>query len=247
MKKIIPAAIAILFFIFSQSAWSGNFNESPHDFRKYPWNRSGEICLPCHVMRVTKTLPRPLWNINSSTQTYVMYGITFMPAEGSVMHRPPDGISKKCLSCHDGVIAPDAYGPNTGDPAFRFDRGFTGIIQNNNHPISFIYDTALATKYGDLYDPSTRLSGVVGSSGTLNDLSTGLSDAADNSGTVNDPSTGLSDAADNSGTINADMLFSNRMECSSCHDVHNTKAVPGTKLLVKDSAGSVLCLTCHNK
>ena len=267
MKKIIPAMIAIMFFLFSPIAWSGNFNESPHDFRKYPWNRSGEICLPCHVMQETKTLPRPLWNLGSSTQTYVMYGITFLPTEGSVMNRPPDGISKKCLSCHDGIIASDAYGPNTSGIASRFDRGFMGIIPNNNHPISFIYNTALAMKYGDLYDPLTRLSGVADNSGTVKDLSstdisdvagssdtvndtssTDLSDAADSSGTVNDASsTDLSDVAGSKGTINADMLFSNRMECASCHDVHNTKAVPGTKLLVKDSAGSVLCLTCHNK
>ena len=230
MKKTIPAAIAILFFLFSQIAWSGSFIGSPHDFRKYPWSRSGEDCLPCHVMQVTKTLPAPLWNLNLSTQTYIMYGRTSLPTKGSVMNSPPDGISKKCLSCHDGIIAPDAYGPNTGGLASRFDRGFMGIIPNNNHPISFIYDTALATKYGDLYDPSTRLSGMAGSSGT-----------------VNDRSTKLSNVAVSNGTINADMLFSNRMECSSCHDVHNTKAVPGTKLLVKDTAGSALCLTCHNK
>jgi predicted CXXCH cytochrome family protein len=213
MKKTMPAATAILFFLFSQIAWSGSIIGSPHDFRKYPWNRSGEICLSCHVPQRTKTLPAPLWDLNLSTQTYIMYGRTFHPAEGTVVNSQPDGISKKCLSCHDGIIAPDAYGPNTGGLAFRFDKDFMGIIPNNNHPISFIYDTALATKYGDLYDPSTKLSGVAGSSAT----------------------------------INVDMLFSNRMECASCHDVHNTKAVPGTKLLVKDSAGSALCLTCHNK
>ncbi|MGA8180871.1 MAG: cytochrome c3 family protein [Desulfobacterales bacterium] len=213
MKKTMPAATAILFFLFSQTAWSGSIIGSPHDFRKYPWNRSGEICLPCHVPQKIRTLPAPLWDLNLSTQTYIMYGRTFHPTEGAVVNSQPDGLSKKCLSCHDGIIAPDAYGPDTGGIAYRFDKDFMGIIPNNNHPISFIYDTALATKYGDLYDPSTTPSGVTGSTKT----------------------------------INADMLFSNRMECSSCHDVHNTKAVPGTKLLVKDSAGSALCLTCHNK
>jgi len=88
---------------------------------------------------------------------------------------------------------------------------------------------------------------VADSSETNNDPLTYLSDVVDNSETNNDPSTDLSDDAGTRGTINADMLFSNRMECASCHDVHNTKTVPGTKLLVKDSAGSELCLTCHNK
>jgi len=264
VKTTLPAAAAILFFLFSQIAWSGSFTESPHDFRKYPWSRSGENCLPCHVMQGAKTLPAPLWYLNSSTQTYIMYGISHTPEKGSVLNNPPDGISKKCLSCHDGIIASDTYGPNTGGHAFRFDRDLTGIIPNNNHPISFIYDTELTTKYGDLYDPSTQLSGVNGSNGADNEPSTGLSDAADSNGDDNEPPTGLSDLVDSSGadndtstelsdvagiigTIDADMLFSNRMECSSCHDVHNTRAVPGTKLLVKDSAGSALCLTCHNK
>jgi predicted CXXCH cytochrome family protein len=213
LKKIMPAAAVILFFLFSQIAWAGSIMGSPHDFRRYPWSRSGEICLPCHVPHSTKTLPAPLWNLELSTQTYILYGKTHPPTMNEAVSGGPDGLSKICLSCHDGIIAPDVYGGNAGETAYRFDKDFTGTIPNNNHPISFIYDTALATKDKDLYDPSTKRSGMAGSTRT----------------------------------INADMLFLNRMECSSCHDVHNTKAVPGTKLLVKDISGSALCLTCHNK
>jgi len=125
----------------------------------------------------------------------------------------PDGMSKICLACHDGIVAPDAYGGNTCGTAILFNKGLIDTFPSNNHPISFVYNTERAIKDGKLYDPSTRLSGLNGSTGT----------------------------------INADMLFLNRMECSSCHDVHNKYAVPKTKLLVKDNAGSALCLTCHNK
>lgn len=46
------------------------------------------------------------------------------------------------------------------------------------------------------------------------------------------------------GTINADMLFSGKMQCASCHDVHdNTNG----QFLRVSNAGSALCLTCHNK
>jgi predicted CXXCH cytochrome family protein len=213
MKKTMPAAAVMLLFLFSQIALAGTIIGSPHDFRKYPWIRSGEICLPCHVPQKTATVPAPLWNRELTTQAFVMYGKTHVQPPSAPVMSQPDGISKKCLSCHDGIIALDSYGGNTGGIAYRFDKDFMGIVPNNNHPISFIYDTALSTKDGDLYDPSTKLSGLTNSTAT----------------------------------INADMLFSNRMECASCHDVHNTKAVPGTKLLVKDSAGSALCLTCHNK
>lgn len=49
------------------------------------------------------------------------------------------------------------------------------------------------------------------------------------------------------GTINQNMLFSGKMQCASCHDVHNN--APGTppSLLLKSNAASALCLTCHDK
>jgi len=47
------------------------------------------------------------------------------------------------------------------------------------------------------------------------------------------------------GTIAQDLLFSNKLQCASCHDVHNGSGV--AKLLVKSNAASALCLTCHAK
>ena len=47
------------------------------------------------------------------------------------------------------------------------------------------------------------------------------------------------------GTIASDLLFNNKMECASCHDVHNRYNV--THLLRISNLNSQLCLTCHNK
>jgi predicted CXXCH cytochrome family protein len=47
------------------------------------------------------------------------------------------------------------------------------------------------------------------------------------------------------GTIGVDLLHEGKLECSSCHDVHNASGED--YLLVKSNAGSALCLTCHNK
>jgi predicted CXXCH cytochrome family protein len=47
------------------------------------------------------------------------------------------------------------------------------------------------------------------------------------------------------GTISADMLFGGKLQCASCHDVHNSAGIDF--LLVKSNAASALCLTCHNK
>lgn len=212
-KSKTTAAAVVLFLIFSQAAWAGTILGSPHDFRSTPWIRSAQICLPCHAPHQTKTLPAPLWDLELSNDTYSMYTRTVAPAANIKPGSLPDGLSKECLSCHDGILATDTYGGHTGGTADHFRRDPVGVVPANDHPISFVYDSAAAAKDKDLYDPSIKLSGVAGSTGS----------------------------------IKADMLFFERMECTSCHDVHNTKAVPGTKLLVKETAGSALCLTCHNK
>jgi hypothetical protein len=52
-----------------------------------------------------------------------------------------------------------------------------------------------------------------------------------------------------SGTI-ADVLDAGKVQCSSCHDVHDQESVAGTHLLRVLNNGanpSGLCLTCHIK
>lgn len=50
-------------------------------------------------------------------------------------------------------------------------------------------------------------------------------------------------------TIREDLLFNDRLECSSCHDVHNgaSAEVVDDSLLLITQVGSQLCLTCHDK
>jgi predicted CXXCH cytochrome family protein len=61
-------------------------------------------------------------------------------------------------------------------------------------------------------------------------------------GELADPSTATSGLG---GTIDADMLVAGRLQCSSCHDVHNASGLQS--LLVKSNSGSGLCITCHTK
>ena len=58
-----------------------------------------------------------------------------------------------------------------------------------------------------------------------------------------------SSASGMGGTISQDLLFDGRMECSSCHDVHNgpAAATVNDNLLMISQAQSQLCLTCHDK
>ncbi len=62
---------------------------------------------------------------------------------------------------------------------------------------------------------------------------------------LNDPTTTPSGVA-GGGHITDDLLIGGKMQCSSCHDVHNS--VSGTTHLLRVSnAASALCLTCHKK
>ncbi|MHC4342863.1 MAG: cytochrome c3 family protein, partial [Planctomycetota bacterium] len=75
----------------------------------------------------------------------------------------PTGASKLCLSCHDGTIALGAvasrrapvglFGRVTGRPNL-------GADLSDDHPVSFVYDAALAAEDGELLHPE-GLTGVV--------------------------------------------------------------------------------------
>lgn len=180
---------------------------SPHDFSGEAWNYTGEICVVCHTPHNAGAGDAPLWNHTTTTASFTVYSSASLNA--SVPQ--PSGTSKACLSCHDGTVALDSFGGDTGT-TFIADLGDPGIVLGtdlrNDHPISFPYNTALATADGGLYDPSTANSGL-------------------------------------GGTIDNDMLLGGKVECASCHDVHNSTGLP--ELLVKSNSGSGLCLTCHNK
>lgn len=51
------------------------------------------------------------------------------------------------------------------------------------------------------------------------------------------------------GTIASNLLKGGKVECASCHDVHNSASGTAvqSKLLRITNAGSALCLTCHAK
>ena len=212
-KKRVFVQVALILLLLSSAALAGTIAGSAHDFRGYLWNESGEICKPCHTPHNTKPLPAPLWNHELSISTYTMYDSARSPTLDAEVSSQPSGISKICLSCHDGTVALENYGDISEGTIFLFGDPLIGTDLSNDHPISFVYDTSLAIEDGELYDPTAKLSGLIGSTGTIAE----------------------------------DLLFEGKLECSSCHDVHNTKAVAGTKLLLKDNTGSALCLTCHDK
>lgn len=184
---------------------------SKHDFHNLSWS-GGQICLPCHAPHNNQnTAGTLLWNHASSSAVYTFYSSPTMNATTPTVM---SDISKTCMGCHDGTVAVDSFGGTNGTTIIALSSRM-GQALGNDHPVSIVYNAALATADRHLFNPSVALSG----------MGTG------------------------STTVEADMLYGvagfKKVECNSCHDVHNQYNIPG--MLKKTNAGSQLCLTCHNQ
>ncbi len=190
----------------------------------------------------------PLWNHEVTHQTYTVYESDFgegpdasgMAGVGIVGSGEqfadrhllnarthgnlgqPGGVSRLCLSCHDGTVAVNEYGR---DPQREYSQSTGGAMINaqwmiggnpygllNHHPIGFNYlDVALVDD--EIADPATPIAG----SGTPEMT-----------------------------TIGSLLYNGGQMECVTCHDVHNSKNTGETFLWISDRR-SAFCLTCHIK
>lgn len=120
---------------------------SLHDFSAESFTH-GNICSGCHIMHHAQLISEaPLWDHELSTMVYQVYSSPTLNATVG----QPEGISKLCLSCHDGTIAVEG----TGGTMFVTGGAVINDLRTT-HPISFTYDTALATADGGLHDPASK-------------------------------------------------------------------------------------------
>jgi len=153
----------------------------------------------------------PLWSTvqtEDGLPSFTLYSSATFDALNTGITQP-DGASKLCLGCHDGSYI-----------AFQFMPESKAIFGPNDlatsHPVSFVYDSALAARHPlkSLRDPSVATSGL-------------------------------------GSTIAKDLLDShNKMQCTSCHDVHTSGK--GEFMLKYDYSvaartDNVICRACHDK
>jgi predicted CXXCH cytochrome family protein len=112
------------------------------------------LCVYCHTPHnADPTIA--LWNKNMPAVTYQLYTSSTLQATLN----QPTGSSRLCLSCHDGILALGSLrqpppgeelklGPMSG-------KRVLGTDLSDDHPISFVYDSELATRHGELVDPSS--------------------------------------------------------------------------------------------
>jgi len=206
---------------------------TPHDFRKYgtngtnQYNPSGEICIVCHAPHNNDATLVPLWNHTTTVQTFTAYtGYKLGFTVGQ-----PDGTSKMCLSCHDGVTALNSYGMGGSTPGLQ---------------------DSITVASGGVTAPRTLLLGAISTRSTLgtdltksHPVSFSYATARLTNPTLRDTSYSVAALG---GSIGSTMLDKNgEVQCTSCHDPHSSNTGTYWKYGRMSNAGSALCLTCHNK
>jgi predicted CXXCH cytochrome family protein len=126
-------------------------------------NTESDVCIFCHTPHGASATDGPLWNHQMSVATYTPFTSPTLTALNVTIGQP-NGSSRLCLSCHDGTVALGMVGSRPGGIAMNNplpDASSLGINLSSDHPISFIYDSALANNarsdsLGDgLVDPKT--------------------------------------------------------------------------------------------
>lgn len=220
---------------------------SPHDFTNESsensdanpnaWNnKRKEICRVCHVPHdhgeVRYGNLGILWNHEVTTKaSWQMYGSdpTMISFIDGTIEAEPTGTSKLCLGCHDGVTAVNQY-----DGALPTDAGY-----GNGGGARTMEDINLGFVIGNTAASLTNNHPISITYANATDLQ------------LKDPSA----ATMSNGDSVASLLDNGRVECSTCHDVHDREAVAGTHLLresikgadVTGAGASDLCLVCHDK
>ena len=163
MKKYLLLIISFIFayyLLVSQQQYVQNtkHNLAYNTTNTYRASSEDEICIFCHTPHSATKVP--LWNRNdpTQTQTYTLYTSSTKNATLT----QPDGTSVLCLSCHDGTIALGSVASRS--QSITFVSGYTtlpagrsnlGINLANDHPVSFVYNSALSAADLQLKSPAT--------------------------------------------------------------------------------------------
>jgi predicted CXXCH cytochrome family protein len=159
MKRISTLFILFCALLINQG-FSQGIGGTKHDFSAAGWNATGEICVVCHTphnadISVTEA---PLWNREVTASTFTPYGAGSLTLDATIGQ--PDGVSKLCLSCHDGTVALENFGGGTTGSNFITGVALLGDDLSNDHPVSFTFNTLLASNDGGLFDPASQASGL---------------------------------------------------------------------------------------
>jgi predicted CXXCH cytochrome family protein len=157
---LLVAALAFAFSANTTQAATG-IAGSGHDFSGKGWtvgrSQGNQICIYCHTPHNAPTVASgnnliPLWNHATTSATFAVYtSASIMAVMGQ-----PQGVSKACLSCHDGTVAIDSAAGSTGTN-FMATVASWAVIPNDlstTHPFSFAYNSTLTSADSTIVVPT---------------------------------------------------------------------------------------------
>ena len=199
-----------------------------------PWSGSNDqVCIYCHTPHNASSVA-PLWNRQLSGEVFTPYGSGSFDGAFVDPAGQPTGESQLCLSCHDGVTALNSLLHGSSNMVGGFDQ--LGDVYYPGSP----FTSGMGPNIGENFPGSG------GSGFEVNNLANDHPvsfifdqalidvDAAGGTAKLTLPTAG-----------DPVKLFgpaSNRLECTSCHNVHDDAIEP---FLVRSNTGSALCFTCH--
>jgi predicted CXXCH cytochrome family protein len=199
-----------------------------------------ETCVFCHTPHSAASpastgVQGLLWNrTNSIAASFDLYTSSTLSTE--IVLEQPSGLTLMCMGCHDGIssiaVGTLVNPPNPAtNPSQVTASGIDKIGNIWNVPDPNPFGFQWGANIGNL-DPN---SGLVGRVANLADDHPVAFEWVYGIDQINDP-------ADWGPTELK--LFNNRMECSTCHDVHDNTDEPFLRM---PNINSDMCTTCHAK
>jgi len=122
---------------FAMPAMGQTMVGQAHDFSGTGWAQ-GEICKPCHTPHNAIADENgdiyKLWNHTLTTATYTLHESAPSAAGPDDGAAAFDQASRLCMGCHDGTIALDAFGGNSGS-VFITGGELIGTDLTDDHPV----------------------------------------------------------------------------------------------------------------
>jgi predicted CXXCH cytochrome family protein len=181
-----------------------------------------ELCVHCHMPNATQsnTPPPPIWANSIKLDKFATYA---SPPNEEACTARPGGVSMVCMSCHDGTSGRAVY----SDPQQRVvgavdagkgSKGDECLKCHSEMPGSNKPKPELSMAHKWMIHPVSRAY-PAGERGYLS---------------LPDNTKGWPDVR----------LFEGRVECPSCHNVHDPTVAPFLRI---SNAGSAICVRCHEK
>ena len=145
LTTLLAGLVGIVFTMYGSGALAV-YAGSAHEFAQ-GW-ALGETCTVCHTPHGDATAgpatQAPLWDHAVNVQTYTPYSSITGTLDGT-MQTDFTGISKLCLTCHDGTLSMDNFGGATTRTGNEMTNPVTllGTDLTNEHPVSFVYNSTI--------------------------------------------------------------------------------------------------------